>query len=44
MTIFIECIYKFFENPNNLAEFEKWKEAKASKGKEQKNERLRRIQ
>lgn len=34
MTIFIECIYKFFENPNNLAEFEKWKEAKASKGKD----------
>lgn len=26
MTMFIECIYKFFENPNNLAEFEKWKE------------------
>ena len=24
--MFIECIYKFFENPNNLAEFEKWKE------------------
>lgn len=26
MTMFIECIYKFFENQNNLAEFEKWKE------------------
>ena len=25
MTMFIECIYKFFENPNNLAEFEKWR-------------------
>lgn len=44
MTMFIECIYEFFNNHKNLAEFEKWKEAKASKGKEQKNERLRRIQ
>lgn len=43
MTIFIECIYKFFENPNNLAEFEKWKEAKASKVKEKENEHMRRI-
>ena len=21
----IECIYKFFENPSNLAEFEEWR-------------------
>lgn len=40
MTIFIECIYKFFENPNNLAEFEKWKEAKASKGKDMGNDEI----
>ena len=25
MTMFIECIYEFFNNPKNLAEFEKWK-------------------
>lgn len=25
MTMFIECIYEFFSNPSNLAEFEKWK-------------------
>lgn len=25
MTMFIECIYEFFNNPGNLAEFEEWK-------------------
>ena len=25
MTMLIECIYEFFDNPSNIAEFEKWK-------------------
>lgn len=25
MTMFIECIYEFFNNPSNIAEFEKWR-------------------
>ena len=25
MTMFIECIYEFFDNPSNIAEFEKWR-------------------
>lgn len=25
MNDLIECIYKFFENPSNLAEFEEWR-------------------
>lgn len=25
MTMFIECIYEFFNNPSNIAEFEMWK-------------------
>lgn len=41
--LFIEEIYKFYENPKNLAEFQEWKEAKASKGKEKENEHIRRI-
>lgn len=45
MRLFIEEIYKFYENPKNLAEFQEWKEAKASKGKEKEkeNEHIRRI-
>ena len=43
MRLFIEEIYKFYENKNNIAEFEKWKEAKASKVKEKENEHIRRI-
>lgn len=44
MSFFIEVINDFYKDEKNLAEFQKWKEAKASKGKEQKDERLRRIQ
>ena len=33
MTMFIECIYEFFNNPSNLAEFEEWKKSKTSSGK-----------
>ena len=40
MTMFIECIYEFFNNHKNLAEFEKWKEAKASKGKDMGNDEI----
>lgn len=40
MRLFIEEIYKFYENPKNLAEFEKWKEAKASKGKDMGNDEI----
>lgn len=41
----IEAVYDFYKDPRNLAEFEKWKEAKASKGKEKEkeNEHIRRI-
>lgn len=28
MQLFIEEIYKFYENPQNLKEFEEWKKAK----------------
>lgn len=38
--LFIEEIYKFYENPKNLAEFQKWKEAKASKGKDTDNDEI----
>ena len=38
MRLFIEEIYKFYENPKNLAEFQEWKEAKASKGKDMGND------
>lgn len=34
---FIEAIYEFYENPNNLAEFEEWRK---SKGKEKEDEHL----
>lgn len=40
MNDLIECIYKFFENPKNLAEFQEWKEAKASKGKDTDNDEV----
>lgn len=33
MQLFIEEIYKFYENPKNLAEFQEWKKAKTSSGK-----------
>lgn len=33
INLMIEEIYKFYENPNNLAEFEEWKKAKTSSGK-----------
>ena len=31
MRLFIEEIYKFYENPKNQIEFQKWKKAKVSK-------------
>ena len=39
MTMFIECIYEFFNNPSNLAEFEEWKKTKVSKVRSDGNER-----
>lgn len=39
MTMFIECIYEFFNNPSNLAEFEEWKKTKVSKVRSDCNER-----
>ena len=44
MRSFIEEIHKFYKNPKNLAEFQEWKEARASKGKDKENEHIRRIQ
>ena len=38
--LFIEEIYKFYENTKNLAEFQEWKEAKASKGKDMGNDEI----
>lgn len=38
MTMFIECIYEFFNNPSNLAEFEEWKKSKVSKVRSDCNE------
>lgn len=40
MRLFIEEIYKFYENPKNLDEFQEWKEAKASKGKDTDNDEV----
>ena len=31
MQLFLEEIYKFYENPKNLKEFEEWKKAKEEK-------------
>ncbi len=36
---FIEEIYKFYENPKNQIEFQKWKKAKGSKVRSNCNER-----
>lgn len=33
MRLFIEEIYKFYESPKNQAEFQEWKKAKTSSGK-----------
>lgn len=38
MRLFIEEIYKFYENPKNQAEFQKWKKAKVSKVRSDCNE------
>lgn len=40
MRLFIEEIYKFYENPKNLTEFQEWKEAKTSKGKDANNDEV----
>lgn len=37
MRLFIEEIYKFYENPKNLADFQEWK---ASKGKDMRNDEI----
>lgn len=37
MRLFIEEIYKFYENPKNQAEFQEWKKAKTSDGKNEIN-------
>lgn len=39
MRLFIEEIYKFYENPKNQVEFQKWKKAKVSKARSNWNER-----
>lgn len=45
MSFFIEVINDFYKDEKNLAEFQEWKEAKASKGKYiDKDERIQRIQ
>lgn len=36
---FIEEVYKFYENPKNQIEFQKWKKAKGSKVRSDCNER-----
>lgn len=36
---FIEEIYKFYENPKNQVEFQKWKKAKVAKARINCNER-----
>lgn len=44
MSFFIEVINDFYKDEKNMAEFQEWKKAKASKGKEKENEHIRRIQ
>lgn len=39
MRLFIEEIYKFYENPKNQVEFQKWKKAKVAKAMSNCNER-----
>lgn len=38
MSFFIEVINDFYKDEKNLAEFQEWKEAKASKGKDISND------
>lgn len=33
MNWFLNAIYEFYQNQNNIAEFEEWKKAKTSSGK-----------
>lgn len=44
MSFFIEVINNFYKDEKNMAEFQEWKEAKASKGKDIGNEHICRIQ
>lgn len=39
MNWFLNAIYEFYQNPNNIAEFEEWKKAKGSKVRSDCNER-----
>ena len=38
MNWFLNAIYEFYQNPNNIAEFEEWKKAKGSKVRSDCNE------
>lgn len=38
MSFFIEVINDFYKDKKNLVEFQEWKEAKASKGKDMEND------
>lgn len=40
MSFFIEVINDFYKDEKNLAEFQEWKEAKASKGKDMGNDEI----
>ena len=44
MSFFIEVINDFYKDEKNLAEFQEWKEAKASKERDIGNEHICRIQ
>lgn len=39
MNWFLNAIYEFYQNQNNIAEFEEWKKAKGSKVRSDCNER-----
>lgn len=39
MNWFLNAIYEFYQNPNNISEFEEWKKAKGSKVRSDCNER-----
>jgi hypothetical protein len=49
MTTFIDSIYEFYQNPQNLAAFEEWKERKrngndaAIKSKTQKTDKSQKV-
>ena len=49
MTTFIDSIYEFYQNPQNLAAFEKWKERKrndddtATQSKTQKTDESQKV-